>query len=185
MRRMMLEVASSPGANAAGERAPSAETTGGWFTRTTVLKRFPELGRAYALTYHLREAVKAGWLERQHIEGRPPTGWQRHGTGRMVVQRPKARWAYRVTYAGLDKLERLHAGQVGVLGIPRSRHYEILASWLPGRGAVPARVIRARLGVRWRGVLTWLRWNYGTPWPVAGRPGYWEWREATKEELFS
>jgi hypothetical protein len=171
MRRMMLEVASG----------------GDWFTRPAVLKRFPEIGRDNSLSYHFREAVKAGWLERQHIEGRPTAphftsaDWNDERT--HMVHR--ARWAYRVTYAGLDKLERLRAGERDVLGRARSRHYAVLAEWLPGRGPVPARVIRARLGVSWRGVLTWLRWNYGTPWPVAGRPGYWEWREASKAELFS
>jgi hypothetical protein len=176
MRRMMLEVASG----------------GDWFTRTAVLKRFPEIGRANPLSYHFREAVKAGWLERQHIEGRPAVPhWTRQDRAEqgpypgMHVMRQKARWAYRVTYAGLDKLERLRAGERDVLGRARSRHYAVLAEWMPARGQVPRSVILARLGTRWRGVLTWLRWNYGTPWPVAGRPGYWEWREATKGELFN
>lgn len=175
VRRIILEVAGR----------------GAWFTLTAVRKEFPFLLR-YQISPHLLALWRRGLLERQAIDGRGVTTLGEHNATaqlarsipRMTVKRPRARWAYRVTHAGLDELEGLRAGKRDVLGCRRSEAYRILAEWMPGRGPVHHRAIMARLGPgTWRGVTHWLRWNYGTPWPVEGRRGWWEWRAASWEEL--
>lgn len=137
------------------------------------------------MPYTIRECLRHGWLERAPIEGRGPTKWQPHGTRQMLVQRPRSRWAYRITHAGLDWLERLRNGERDVIGRRRSRNYQILSEWMPGRGPMPRAVVNARLGrLGWKAI-DWVSANYGNPWPVYGRPGWWEWREWTREELWS
>jgi hypothetical protein len=164
---------------------------GEWFTSTAIVKRYGV--SRFTVSGQLTAMRKAGWIERQHIQGRPTAPHWTHADMAeesgiypgMRKMRARARWAYRITHVGLDWLERLRNGERDVIGRARSEVLATLASWMPGRGPLPRRVVMARLGApRWNAV-GWCSANYGNPWPVYGRLGYWEWREWSREELFS
>lgn len=142
------------------------------------------------MAWSLKQLQLAGHLERKAIEGRPAsTLWQfcePVAVGPypgMVTRRPKARWAYRVTVAGLAALERFRAGERGIIGRARTKVYPALEEFMRGKAPMRRKLLRARLGnPSWQAV-EWCWRNYGNPWPIGG--GLWVWREWTVEELFS
>ena len=162
---------------------------GAWITRPAIRKKHPGMSFG-AIDWRLQALVKAGCLERKHIEGRPVephwtrADWGLSRDGRQPAMRSKARWAYRITHAGLAHLEDLRAGKRDIIGRSRSAHYAALREWMPGRGPMPLRLVRARLGAgAWREAVRWCWHAYGNPRPLGG--GLWVWHEWTVEELFS
>jgi hypothetical protein len=160
---------------------------GAWFTRPLVARKWG--CSMSALGYAFRELEKAGAIERKRIEGRAGTEW-RHvpeepsaRNPRHMVRRPKAVWAFRLTHAGLDALERLRAGERDIIGRARSAYYATLQGWMPGRGPIRRRIVLQRLGRPSWDVLTWCWGNYGNPRPLGG--GLWVWQEWDVETLFS
>lgn len=161
---------------------------GQWFTLPLVHRRYG--CSLSALGWSFRELHKAGAIERKRIEGRPTAPhWtlaDRAEEGPqpgMFVMRQKARWAFRLTHAGMAALEDLRAGKRDIIGRARSVYYATLQGWMPGRGPIRRKIILQRLGrPSWR-VLDWCWENYGNPRPLGD--GTWVWQEWTVEELFS